>query len=177
MRVLQIRALLTATLNGTQIATERTRLSGAALDLLASATRLGPAYAPLLHTYASHIARLLARTNKLYISRAQDCLTSIARNTRLAALLPYLREAIEDKSGSMRRAAVEVTLAAVQGEHMAIDKADLERRYLPDIEHIVRKAAVDREVKVREAAKAVWQIYRKEWPERVNACVRGGPIT
>lgn len=148
-------------------------MSGAALDLLAAATRLGPAYAPLLHTYASHITRLLARTNKLYISRAQDCLTSIIRNTRLASLFPYLREAMDDKSGSMRRAVAEVTLLALQGDHMTVDKVELERRYLPDVEQLVRKGAVDREVKVREAAKAIWSIYRKAWPTRVDACVFG----
>lgn len=74
------------------MATERTRLSSSTLDLLASITRLGHAFAPLLPLYLPALLRLLCRTNKLYIARASSTLQSIIAHTHLPDILKFVVE-------------------------------------------------------------------------------------
>ena len=155
--------------------TERTRLSGSTLDLMSSATRLGPSFQPLIQIYFPTILRLLARTNKLYITRTQSCISAIIHNTHLPHIMPYIAEGMSDKSATMRKGCAEAILEALSKNAsggMLIDKEAIERRgSLALIEEVIRKAAVDKEVKVREAGRQIWNVYKTEWSDRVDACV------
>ncbi|KAK4703699.1 hypothetical protein P7C70_g2521, partial [Phenoliferia sp. Uapishka_3] len=154
--------------------TERTRLSSSTLDLLASITRLGSSFAPLLPLYLPALLRLLCRTNKLYISRATSTLLAIISHTHLTEILKYIVHEWKGESGksaTFRLGAVEGVLAMMGGEGgneegMAGGKEGLERR-LDEIEWVVKSAATDREPKVRAMAKSVWEVYKNVWPERV----------
>lgn len=156
-----------------QLATERTQLSASALLFISSATRLGHAFFPLLPLYLPSILRLLSRTNKLYISRATACLLAIIRNTRLATVVPHLREGMEEKALSHRRGCVEGMLCALGGSEpdqqggVVVDREVLERRYLDDVEKIIKVGATDKDTEVRKIAKRIWEIYRVEFGTRV----------
>ncbi|KAL8278817.1 hypothetical protein RQP46_008886 [Phenoliferia psychrophenolica] len=158
------------------MATERTRLSASTLDLFASMTRLGPAFAPLLPLYLPALLRLLCRTNKLYITRASSTLLSIILHTRLPDILRFIVQEWKNeagKSASFRLAAVEAVLAMIggegaTGEGIAGGKDGLERR-VDELEWVVKTAATDREPKVRATAKSMWEVYKQVWPERVYA--------
>lgn len=50
-----------------------------------------------------------------------------------------------------------------------VDKAVLAKRYLDDVEKSIRIGATDRDTEIRKIAKATWEIYRAEFPERVAA--------
>jgi hypothetical protein len=135
---------------------------------MSAATLVGPSFQPLLHFYMPALVKLLGRTNKLYISRTQACLTAIIQNTRLATVVPYLAEGMLDKTATARYGCVEALALCL----VHIDKAALERKYLSHIEEVIRRGATDKEVKTREVAKQVWETFKGFWPERAEQCVR-----
>ncbi|GAA5851983.1 hypothetical protein JCM5353_005263 [Sporobolomyces roseus] len=154
------------------LATERTRLSGSTLDLMGSSTRLGPQFAPLLPLYLPTLLRLLCRTNKLYISRSATTIISIIKNTKLVDVLRFIVgewQSESGKSATFREKAAEMTaylLSPGPGGELPIEKEVLDRR-VEELEWIIKTAAVDRDAKVRAEAKKCWEVYKREWPERV----------
>ncbi|BGP25698.1 hypothetical protein Rt10032_c06g2886 [Rhodotorula toruloides] len=153
------------------LTTERGALSGTALEMVASCTRLGPSFAPLLAVYLPSVLRLFARPNKVYVSRAASTAASIIRNTRLGEVLRFIVLEWRNeggKSASFREqaaAAVAVMLGCDTGS-LAVEKESLERR-IEDLEWVIKTGAVGREVTVRADMKKCWEVYRREWPDRV----------
>lgn len=157
------------------MATERTRLSGTTLDLLSSLTRLSSSFVALLPSYLPPLLRLLCRTNKLYISRTLSSLQSIIKNTKLPSILDYIVaewRAEGGKSSSFRIGASELILTILGGGvggsgETVVEKEGIEKKWLEELEWCIRTGATDKEVKVRAVIKSVWDVYSREWPERV----------
>ncbi|KAJ8293745.1 Protein stu-1 [Rhodotorula toruloides] len=153
------------------LTTERGALSGTALEMVASCTRLGPSFAPLLAVYFPSVLRLFARPNKVYVTRAASTAASIIRNTRLGEVLRFIVLEWRNeggKSASFREqaaAAVAVMLGCDTGS-LAVEKDSLERR-IEDLEWVIKTGAVGREATVRADMKKCWEVYRREWPDRV----------
>ncbi|SCV73472.1 BQ2448_7398 [Microbotryum intermedium] len=178
------------------LATERTRLSASTLDLIASCTRLHAHFQPLLTTYLSPLLRLLCRTNKLYISRALATLHGIIKHTLLVDILKFI--VIEwklesGKSSSFRIAVAEAisTMLGAGTAELVVPKEAFDKR-VEELEWVIRIGATDREPKVRGEIKKCWNVYKREWPERVaqftapmtpisrkylNVAAVGGPST
>ena len=140
------------------IVTERGALSGTALELVASCTRLGPQFEPLLPIYLPPILRLFGRPNKVYTTRAAATVASIVKNTRLAKCLQYLvvewrSEAGKSASFREHAAATVALMLGTDAGALAVDKDALERR-IQDLEWVIKKC---------------WLVYKREWPERVHA--------
>lgn len=158
------------------MATERTRLSGTTLDLLSSLTRLSTHFAALLPSYLPPLLRLLCRTNKLYISRTLASLQSIIKNTKLPSILDYIVSEWRGeggKSASYRIGVSELILIMLGGGggELVIEKELLEHKWLDELEWCIRTGATDKEVKVRAITKSVWDVYIREWPERIPSFV------
>ncbi|GAA5987319.1 hypothetical protein JCM10908_001907 [Rhodotorula pacifica] len=155
------------------IVTERGALSGTALELIASCTRLGPSFAPLLPLYLPPILRLFGRPNKVYTTRSASTVLSIVKNTRLVEVLRYVVlewRAEAGKSASFREHAA-ATVAAMMGTEsgtLAVEKELLERR-IDELEWVIKTGATGREPSVRSDMKKCWEVYKREWPERVHA--------
>ncbi|BGP49376.1 hypothetical protein JCM10450v2_005264 [Rhodotorula kratochvilovae] len=153
------------------LVTERTALSGTTLELVASCTRLGHHFAALLAPYLPTLLRLFARPNKVYVTRAASTIASIIRNTRLGDVVRFIvlewrNEA--GKSASFREqaaAAVAIVLGA-DSDTLGVDKESLERR-VEDLEWLIKTGATGREASVRSDMKKCWEVYKREWPERV----------
>ncbi|KAK4050626.1 hypothetical protein OIV83_003352 [Microbotryomycetes sp. JL201] len=160
---------------------ERTRLSGTALDLIAATTRLGSQFQPLMSTYLPVILRLLCRTNKLYIARASATVTSIILHTHLIDVLKFIAQewrAESGKSSSFREKAAEaiacmlgsstapISTATTATNGLQVEKDALEKR-IDDLEWLIKVGATDREPKVRAEMKKCWEVYKITWPERV----------
>lgn len=139
---------------------------------MGSSTRLGPQFAPLLPLYLPTLLRLLCRTNKLYISRSATTIISIIKNTKLVDVLRFIVgewQSESGKSATFREKAAEVAaylLSPGPGGELPIEKEVLDRR-VEELEWIIKTAAVDRDAKVRAEAKKCWEVYKREWPERV----------
>lgn len=121
-----------------------------------------PLYLPVL-------IRLLGKPNKIYITRTCACLAHLLHATRQAHLLTFFAEGLSDKSSTVRKSCVELVLTVMAGgpnKGLLLDKLALEKR-ITCIEETIRKGAVDKEVKIRELSRALWDVYKREWPDRV----------
>lgn len=144
---------------------ERSRLNGAATDLVVNlATQLGRQFGPLLPHLAPTLLGLSTRTNKLLISRAKSCLLAIAEYAQLTNLLPLLRDAVTDKSLSLRLVSSEVALKCLN----CFDPSNLETNArAEDIECMIRSTARDASADVRKVSRSLFEAYKILLPQRV----------
>ncbi|KDQ21234.1 hypothetical protein BOTBODRAFT_196201 [Botryobasidium botryosum FD-172 SS1] len=146
---------------------ERARLSGAATDLVTVfAPRLGTRFDPLMGIFVPTLLKLCARTNKLFITRAHTCLSRILETTRLTRVLPMLRDALGDKSQSLRLAATELT--AVFVEYWVKCEGDrMKTRWVEDIEVIIKVSARDSNPDIRKTSRRLFESYKLMCPDRI----------
>ncbi|KAG8956331.1 hypothetical protein FRC04_004411 [Tulasnella sp. 424] len=156
---------------------ERGRLSGVALDLVSSfAPRLGARFEPLVPIIIPALVKVLSRPNKVFVNRGQACLLLIIEHCHLPSIVPHLREAVKDKSQTLRLAAIEATLHVL--EHFDKSLLDVRegtssiqirhRGNAEDIESIVKDTARDANPTVRQVSRKVFEKYSEMWPERVE---------
>ena len=145
---------------------ERTRLSGPAIDLIATVTiGLGPDFDPLLSIFFPALLLLCSRTNKVVVSRAKACALSIVQLTQLPAILPHLLQHSKDKTSSLRLVVAECTLACLN----CFNPPDLERdSRARDIESLIRVTAKDATADVRKVSRDIFKAYTVLLPTRVK---------
>jgi CLIP-associating protein 1/2 len=148
---------------------ERSRLSGAAMDLLcALAAGLGAESEPLLPLFFPTLLTLCTRTNKVIVTRARTCILAFIENTHLLAILPYLSEAAKDKSINLRITAANGVLACLN----CFNPPDLEKEARARlIEDVIRATARDASADVRKISRKVFEAYKALLPGRVDKYV------
>jgi hypothetical protein len=149
---------------------ERSRLSGAAIDLqCALASGLGAELEPLLPLFFPTLLTLCTRTNKVFITRARTCILAFIETTQLPAILPYLSEASKDKSVSLRITAAESVLACLN----CFNPPDLEKEARARlVEDVIRVTARDASADVRKVSRKVFEAYKALLPGRVDKYVK-----
>ncbi|KAL5528747.1 hypothetical protein ACEPAF_7884 [Sanghuangporus sanghuang] len=155
------------------LTSERSRLSGAATDVLTSlATHLQRAFEALIPHFVPTLLTLAARSNKIFIARAKACLLAIVENCQSPAILPLLRHAISDKSVALRLTVVELVVACLN----CFNPPDLEAPNRPeDIEIVIRATARDPNADIRKSSRKAFEAYKILFPSRVDAFV--APLT
>ncbi|KAF7298183.1 TOG domain-containing protein [Mycena chlorophos] len=148
---------------------ERGRLSGAAMDLVAIlASSLGVAFDPLLHHLFPVLLTLSSRTSKVTLNRARACILSIINATQLPSILSYLLQSSADKSISLRLTVVESALACLN----CFNPPDLEKdAKAKEIEAIIRVASRDASGDVRKVARKMFEAYKVLLPSRIDRFV------
>lgn len=143
---------------------ERTRLSGTAADVIASAApRLADRFEPLVQLYVPPLLQLCARTNKVALKRAEKCLQLIVKHCRLVNTLPFLCEACRDKFAGLRVVALGCIITLVE----SVGAQRLDRR-VTDIEATIKTTARDSNPEVRQYARRLFESYIACWPLRVE---------
>lgn len=149
------------------MSSERTRLSGTAIDLLlCMAFKLGSHFEPLLHAFIPTVLKLCTRTNKIYISRARALLDAITINTSLTCLIPYLEHSCHDKSTSLRAVGIDFIFHSLN----RYNPPDLEK-YVVNVEGAIKATGRDKDAEVRNISRKVFDSYKLLWPERVDEWV------
>jgi hypothetical protein len=148
---------------------ERTRLSGVAIDLLGVlASELGAAFDPLLPLFFPTLLSLCARTNKVFVARSRTAILTIIESSQLPSILPYLPPPLKDKSVSLRLTAVEGVLACMN----CFNPPDLEKEgRAQEIETAIRFSARDASADVRKVGRKIFEAYKVLLPSRVDRCV------
>ncbi|KAG8213851.1 clasp N terminal-domain-containing protein [Butyriboletus roseoflavus] len=152
---------------------ERSRLSGAAVEFLAAlVTGLGSSFEPLVSQFVPTLLALCGRTNKVFTSRARACILALIQHTRLPSLLPYLAELANHKSLFLRLTAAEGILACLN----CFNPPDLEKETRARVvEDFIKLTARDASADVRKASKEVFKAYKTLMPARVDSFV--APLT
>jgi len=157
---------------------ERTRLSGVAIDLLSSlAPRLASRFEPLVPLIIPVILKVCARTNKVFVTRGRTLLLLIIEHCHLPTILPFLRTATQDKSQSLRLAAAEATSKLLAlWERRLLDVREgasaltvRHRGNVEDIEAMVKEMARDPNPSIRQLNRTIFEQYAEMFPERVDA--------
>ncbi|KAJ6475204.1 clasp N-terminal domain-containing protein [Mycena vitilis] len=145
---------------------ERSRLSGVAIDLIAVvASSLGVAFDPLIAHFFPVLLVLSSRTSKVTVARARACILTIIDATHLPSILSYLLQSVTDKSVSMRLTIVESTLACMN----CFNPPDLEKdARAKEIEVIIRTTARDANADVRTVSRKVFEAYKLLLPSRLE---------
>lgn len=149
---------------------ERTRLSGVAIDLFGVlASGIGANIEPLLPLFFPTLLGLCARTNKVFVTRSRTSILTIIETSQSPAILPYLLQSFSDKSVSLRLTAIEGVLACMN----CFNPPDLEKEgRAQDIESAIRFAARDANADVRKISRKVFEAYKVLLPSRVDKYVR-----
>ena len=144
---------------------DKGRLSGVAVDLLQTlAPRLGAHFAPLVSLYLDSLVKLLGRPNKVFLRRAEKCLTTIISHCHLMSILIELRRGLNDDAASCRRGCgLGFELIVTQW-----DKGLFNEKGMAGVEDAVKKMATDKDPEVRATGKKVWTAFRNTWPERLD---------
>lgn len=148
---------------------ERTRLSGVAIDLIGSvASGLGSTFEPLLQIFFPVLLALSGRTNKVITTRARACIIVIIETTQLPSILPYCLQSVKDKSTSLRLTAAEGTLTCMN----CFNPPDLEKdTRAREIEDIIRATARDANADIRKVSRKIFEAYKLLLPGRVDRYV------
>ncbi|KAI0663352.1 clasp N-terminal domain-containing protein, partial [Cubamyces menziesii] len=148
---------------------ERTRLSGTATESIATAVKaLGRAFEPLIPHYLPTLLTLCTRTNKVFVTRAKECIHAVIEHTQSPSILHYLGESTKDKSVSLRLAAAEAVVLCLN----SFNPPDLERESrAKEIEAVIRVTAVDANADIRKTARKIFDAYKILLPGRVQRCV------
>ncbi|KAG8832262.1 hypothetical protein FRC17_001621 [Serendipita sp. 399] len=155
----------------TPMLSERGRLSAVAIELVATlASALGKRFDPLVLGFVPTLLKLCQRPNKVVITRAQGCLTTVIKQTRLPSVLPFLRDAAKDKSVTLRVAAVESAYLCIS----SIEEDKLSNK-ITDIESIIKTTSRDPNPEVRKHSRVILQEYREKFPEHYATFV--SPLT
>ncbi|KAH8093222.1 clasp N terminal-domain-containing protein [Cristinia sonorae] len=149
------------------ILSERSRLSGAAIDLLkAAAEGIGKTFDNIVPLYIPTLLTLCSRSNKVFISRSKACVIVIIEATQAPTILSYLAEAVKDKSLSLRLSAAEGGLACLN----SFNPPDLEKEARArEVEAMIKATATDPSADVRKVSRQLFEAYRILLPHRVDA--------
>jgi hypothetical protein len=154
---------------------DRGRLSGVATDLVQTlAPRLGHSFVPLVSVYMPVLVTLLGRPNKVFLKRAEKCVSTIITHCQLPNILMELRRGLTDDAATCRR-------GCSAGLLRALDEWPAEvfgPRGVQVIEEALRKVGTDKDPEVRATGKKIYVRYCAIWPERIDEYVAApsGPI-
>ncbi|KAG8950715.1 hypothetical protein FRC03_012751, partial [Tulasnella sp. 419] len=160
----------------TSMLSERTRLSSTATDLVtAIAPRLASRFEVLVPLIVPAVIKLCNRPNKVFVTRAQKCLSAIIEHCHALNIIPFLREAVKEKAQSIRLSAIQATLLVfVHWDPHILEvkegSAPLNRYKgnVEDMESIIRDTARDANPEVRKISREVFEKYCEVFTDRVT---------
>jgi len=138
-------------------------LSGTTTDLLEQlAIHLKRSYEPLSDGFLPHIMKLFTRSNKLFVSRAIKCVSTIIQHAKIPRAIPHFCKAITkpDPNKQMRMGAAQCLTSSIEFNATS----DLEH-HLKIIENAIQVGAMDPAPEVREVVRKCFEMYKKQLPE------------
>ncbi|KAJ1982532.1 hypothetical protein H4R35_000255 [Dimargaris xerosporica] len=146
--------------------TERTRLSGSAVELVVA---FGQAVAKplpvLIDVFVPALMKLCSRTNKVFVTRAKRCMIGLIGACQMTEALSQYHEALKSTNKTLRECAVEFVLTTVQ----SASPDALNAMHLDTVELAIKDAILDSAPKVRDMAKQCYKAYGKAYPTRLSA--------
>ena len=148
-----------------QILSDRGRLSGVATELLQTlAPRLGRDFGPLVPIYIPALVALHCKPNKIYLKRAEKCLSTIIAHCPLPAILLELRRGLTNDAATCRRGCSAGILRAVE----EWDEDIFGQKGVLAVEEALKKVGTDKDPEVRATGKKVYTRFCEMWPQRVD---------
>ncbi|KAI8054448.1 clasp N terminal-domain-containing protein [Syncephalis plumigaleata] len=148
------------------INTERTQLSGTAVELVQTLARvLRKDFIQVFEILIPPLVRLCARTNKVFVKRAMSSLERSIQFSQLPEFLSPLAEAQQSASKGLRRCSVECLKMVIQ----KIPASEFNNNHVNIIETMIRAGLVDADADSRAEARKAYEVYAKSFEQRVPA--------
>jgi hypothetical protein len=149
------------------VLSERSRLSGSAVDLLAtSATELAGSFEPLIPLFVPTLLNLSSRPNRVFVTRARVCLVAMASSTQSSAMLSFLVHNLKDKSTSLRLTLAQTALTYLK----CANPPDLQKESAAkQVETLIKMTAIDANAEIRKYGRELFDAYKILLPERITA--------
>ncbi|KAI9599261.1 clasp N-terminal domain-containing protein, partial [Syncephalis fuscata] len=148
------------------INTERTKLSGTAVELVQTLARvLRKDFIQVFDIVIPPVIRLCARTNKVFVKRAISCLDRSIQFSQLPDFLHPLAENQKAASKGMRRCTLECLNMVLH----KIPSTDLHNSHVTIVEAMLRAGLVDADADARTEARKAYDAYAKLFEQRVPA--------
>ncbi|KAI8379327.1 clasp N-terminal domain-containing protein, partial [Radiomyces spectabilis] len=144
--------------------TDRTRLSGTAIDLLKKlSSAMEGDYEKIHDLFAPTLLRLFARTNKVTNMRSLECYKAVIENSKIPKSIPRLCDSLlrKDPNKSVRKCVNECLAKLLQ-----VNAPRDVQRYAKNIESALMTAAVDPAAEVRNAARLFYASFCEKLPQR-----------
>ncbi|RKP08714.1 clasp N-terminal domain-containing protein, partial [Thamnocephalis sphaerospora] len=147
------------------IATERTQLSGTAVELVETLARvLRKDFTQVMDFLVPAVVRLCGRTNKVFVKRATRCLENSVHYTQLPEFISHFAEALRAQSKVMRKSAAECVCAVLR--KLSVDELTA---HVAQLETMIRTGLVDADAEVRAESRKAYEMYTKLFESRVPA--------
>ncbi|RKP14856.1 clasp N-terminal domain-containing protein, partial [Piptocephalis cylindrospora] len=143
--------------------TERSRLSGTTMDLVAVMGKSlgGEGFSPYVEPLGGAVMRLCGRTNRVFSSRAQKTLIGLLQDTQLPSFLPLLCDGLKEKSKLMRLGVAEPLRIGME----IWSKGEVERDVVV-LEDVLVHGVQDPAPDVRVKCRATFTLYAAMFPDR-----------
>ena len=138
---------------------ERTRLASGAMELL-SALEKHPRLDPQLwESVVTSLLRICEKTNRIFVTRAMECLKKLVNVIPARILWPELVACRTNANKGLRQSALEVleTSLSVLNEAVILEHQNLIRSYISESMH-------DAAINVRDAARKTCLLFNKKCP-------------
>ncbi|KAF8322200.1 hypothetical protein DL93DRAFT_2205473 [Clavulina sp. PMI_390] len=146
---------------------DRSKLSGMAIEFLTTVgVRMAAKFEPLVHLYIPAVLKLCARSGKIYVSRATNCLKIFAACCRVPPLVTLMKEYVTDKSQTLRFAVVDALHELLSTSIR--DGLPRRGRWVEDVEFIIKATATDANPETRKMSRKAFASYAELWPDRVS---------
>ncbi|KAL1921183.1 uncharacterized protein VTP21DRAFT_10899 [Calcarisporiella thermophila] len=155
------------------IISERTRLSGSALEYLeVVSASLGPAVESIAIQLLPSLIRLCSRTNKVFIVRTQHCINSLLAYSRLTHALPRFGEMLSSQNKITRACGIEFIVNWIR-THDAKELREIGGA--AGLETMLADGMQDSAKEVRDIARKGLEIYCRKLPEREESILNALP--
>ena len=152
---------------------ERTRLSGTAVELVKTlAKTMQRDYEPFHDMFHGSLVRMLARTKKVIVAQALDCLKTVIVASKLPRLIPRFSamftnnnklQVINNSTLSSAATCLELCIQNNSPEHI--------QPHIQSLEAAIRAGIIKPSAEVRTAVRACYKAYASKMPENATRYV------
>ncbi|KAI7881556.1 hypothetical protein K492DRAFT_161446 [Lichtheimia hyalospora FSU 10163] len=150
---------------------ERTRLSGTAVELVKTlAKTMQRDYEPFHDMFHGSLVRMLARTKKVIVAQALDCLKTVIVASKLPRLIPRFSamftnnnklQVINNSTLSSAATCLELCIQNNSPEHI--------QPHIQSLEAAIRAGIIKPSAEVRTAVRACYKAYASKMPENATS--------
>ncbi|CDS06145.1 hypothetical protein LRAMOSA08673 [Lichtheimia ramosa] len=154
---------------------ERTRLSGAAVELVKTlAKTMQRDYEPFHDMFHGSLVRMLARTKKVIVAQALDCLKTVIAASKLPRLIPRFSAMLTNNNKlqvtnnstlSSAATCLELCIQNNTPEHI--------QPHIQSLEAAIRAGIIKPSAEVRTAVRACYKAYASKMPDNATSFENG----
>lgn len=124
---------------------------------------MGPSFEQIAELFVPAILKNCSRANNVFVSTASDTLKITILSAGIPGILPMLNDSLRHPNKTLRQCSIASILNILQ-----INSPPRLESFVEVIESAVKEGVVDRDEKVRNFSKEVFEVYKQMFPDRFD---------